>query len=210
MRVERLPCWGSQQSRSRDVAHYGGRRRHDTDTESLATVEEAQSNESTDGGGRDGVSAFEGDHPDPVEELAEQFPDLQLPHIEAFTRGLLSLVEVDLETIFRRRPIIVRFPTFLKGAFRRALVLAMDEALAGLAVWTNQDRSGLGNSSCCCHVCSSTVPPEVVWSRRPNSENVLPNLPQAGGTVCWRRVSQELRRGSDLARRKRRREQDKP
>ena len=71
----------------------------DTDTESLATVEDAESNESTsDGGGRDGVCAFEGDHPDPVEELVEQVPDLQLPHREAFTRGLHSFDEVDLET----------------------------------------------------------------------------------------------------------------
>ena len=98
----------------------------DTDTESLATVQNTQSNKPTDGGGRDGASAFEGDHPDLVEEFVE--------HREASTRGLLSLDEVDLERIFRRRPIIMRsVPTFLKGAFRGALVLAMDEALAGLA-----------------------------------------------------------------------------
>ena len=67
----------------------------DTDAESLATVEDTQSNES-DGGGRDGASAFEGDHPDPVEELVEQVPDLQLLYRQACTRGLPSLDEVDL------------------------------------------------------------------------------------------------------------------
>ena len=30
LRVERFPCWGSQQSWSRVVAHCGGRRRHDS------------------------------------------------------------------------------------------------------------------------------------------------------------------------------------
>ena len=165
----------------------------DTDTESLATVEDAESNESTDGGRRDGASAFEGDHPDLVEELAEQVPDLQLPHREAFTGGLHSLDEVDLETIFRRRPIIMKsVPTFLKGAFRRALVLAMDEVLEGLAALDEprQERAWKPFTAC-----SFTVPPEVVWSRRPKSGNVLRNLPQASGTVCWRRVSKELRRG---------------
>ena len=70
-------------------------------------------------------------HPDPVVQLVEHVPDLRLPHREAFTGGLHSLDEVDLETIFRRRPIIMRsVPTFLKGAFRGAPVLAMDEGLA--------------------------------------------------------------------------------
>ena len=63
------------------------------------------------------------------------------------------------------------------------------------------------NSSCCCPACSFTVPPEVVWLRRPNSWNVLHNLLQVSGTVCWRRV-RGGEEGSDLARRKRRREQD--
>ena len=73
-------------------------------------------------------------------------------------------------------------PTFLKGAFRGALVLAMDEALA---IWTNR---GAGLETL--HVVATlarTVPPEVVWSRSPNSGNVSRNLPQASGTVCWRK-----------------------
>ena len=109
-----------------EILHAG-----DTDTESLAKYDESTSED----GGRDGASAFAGDHPVPVEELVEQVPDLQLPHREAFTRGLHSFGAVDLETILRRRPIIIMrsVPTFLKGAFRRALVFAADEALEGLA-----------------------------------------------------------------------------
>ena len=58
--------------------------------------------------------------------------------ITTLLRNLLNRFQISnyhtLETIFRRRPIIMRsVPTFLKGVFRGPLVFAMDEALAGLA-----------------------------------------------------------------------------
>ena len=149
----------------------------DTDTESLATVEDAESNESTDGGGRDGASAFDGDHPDPVEELIEQVPDLQLPHREAFTRGLHSLDEVDLERIFRRRPIIMR---------------SVPEALEGLAALDEPRQKRAWKLF--------MLLPRLLLHRSSRGGLVKKtelrgNLPQASGTVCWRRVSKDLRRG---------------
>ena len=44
----------------------------DMDTETLATVEDAESNESADGRGRDGACAFESDRSSAVEELHGQ------------------------------------------------------------------------------------------------------------------------------------------
>ena len=169
-RLARLEYGGAQsEDGSRRVSHAASHRRVATGVEAVAC---------------------------PVEDLGEQVPDLQSPHREAFTRGLHSLDEVVLGTIFRSRPTTMRsVPTFLKGAFRRALVLAMDEALEGLAALDEPRQERAWNSACCCPACSFTVPPEVVWLRRPNSSNVLHNLLQVSGTVCWRRVSEVLRRG---------------
>ena len=99
-------------------------------------------------------------------------------------------------------------PTFLKGAFRGALVLAMDEALAGLAV-LDEPRQ------------------ERAWKLFMLLPRLLLHRPSRGGLVKksklrerfaqfasgqWDSLLEEsvkgAEEGSDLARRKRRREQD--
>ena len=112
----------------------------DIDTESVATVEDAQSNKSIDGGEM-GRLCSEVIILILLRNLLNRF-QISRPHKEGFKRGLLSLDQVDLETIFRRRPIIMRS------------VPIRTRLLQDWQFWTNQDRSGLGNSSCC-HAWSS-------------------------------------------------------
>ena len=73
----------------------------------------------------DGASAFEGDHPDPVEELVKQVPDLQLPCREASQEGCTALMKLIWRQCSESHHEV---HTFLIGVFRGDLVHAMDEA----------------------------------------------------------------------------------
>ena len=84
-------------------------------------------------------------------------------------------------------------PTFLKGAFRRALVLVM-EALEGMAALA-KTGAVLETLHAVAPLAPSPSLPRWSGQEGPNSGNVLRNLPQDSWTVCWRRVSEEPRRG---------------
>ena len=77
----------------------------------------------------------------PVEVVPLPF---ELPQREAIVRGFASLDAFDLSGIFRRRAVVMRsVPWVLRDAFRSALRIAMEEAIAGLEAFdeVRQDQA---------------------------------------------------------------------
>ena len=114
----------------------------------------------------------------------------ELPQREAIVRGFASLDAFELSGIFRRRAVVMRsVPWVLKGAFRSALRIAMEEAVAGLEAFdeVRQDRAWK------LFLLLPQVLLGVGWFQELNSLNVLRNLLADSGLIWWRRASEPLR-----------------
>ena len=65
--------------------------------------------------------------------------------------ALRSLDDLDLSEIFQRRAVVMKtVPHFLRGPFRNAMKVVLEE------IMTSRDRNGRGRRSCCCPGCFST------------------------------------------------------
>ena len=97
---------------------------------------------------------------------------------------------------------------FPERSFQELLSLQWTRLWQDWQFWTNRDRSGLGNSSCCCHVCSCTVPPRGGLVKKSKLRERFAQFASGQWDSPIGGKCQRSEEGSDLARRSRRREKD--
>ena len=132
-----------------------------------------------------------------------------VPPRAALVEGFASLDEFDLRTVFQRRAVVMRtIPPILRGPFRNALRIAMDEAIGGIEVFDDLRQ-------------------ERAWRLFLILPRMLLQRPGRGGLVPRSTIEERLRLfvegrwadlvnesiqsallGSEAARRKRRRKED--
>ena len=87
---------------------------------------------------------------------ADMAPDLPfLPQRGCLARGFAGLDMVDLEHVFFefRALVMKSVPKFMRGAFRGALKISLEEIRNGQSAGMRMWPVGVGSCSCCCPGC---------------------------------------------------------
>ena len=81
--------------------------------------------------------------PDPVESEGEEQPIFRLPGVASLRTGFTFLESVDLVEVFQERACVMKsVPRFLRGPYRIAMRVALEEIVAGYRSHNKDDTSG--------------------------------------------------------------------